>query len=239
VPRFCLIHRSEKSNFHLVLISINWMTLAASITRHWSVIMDVNADFSQRVVMHGDSITWEASPMKGVDRRRLDRIDKENERVTTIVRYAPNSQFSPHVHAGGEEFIVLEGVFEDDYGEWPAGSYIRNPPQSRHTPGSKPGCTIFVKLWQFDPQDRTFIHANRHKLGSVPDRYRAGVSVSPLYQDNDENVRFEQWEPGAIVDIDASGGAEVFVLEGSFRESEDELRQHSWLRTPVGGWSFA
>jgi len=124
--------------------------------------MDVNADFSKRVVMHGDSIVWEDSPMKGVDRRRLDRIDSENERVTTIVRYAPNSHFSPHVHTGGEEFIVLDGVFEDDYGDWPAGSYIRNPPQSKHTPGSKPGCTIFVKLWQFHPEDRTFIHANRN-----------------------------------------------------------------------------
>lgn len=196
--------------------------------------MDVNADFSKRVLMHGDSLAWEESPMKGVDRRRLDRVDSENERVTTIVRYAPESHFSQHVHTGGEEFIVLEGVFQDDYGDWPAGSYIRNPPLSKHTPGSAPGCTIFVKLWQFDPDDRTFIHANRHKLGTVADRNRAGVNVSPLYKDDKENVCFEQWEAGASVNIDASGGAEVFVLEGGFRQADDDLRQHSWLRMPVG-----
>jgi len=196
--------------------------------------MDVNADFTKRVVMHGDSIEWEASPMKGVDRRRLDRVDTENERVTTIVRYAPQSHFSAHVHTGGEEFIVLDGVFQDDYGDWPAGSYIRNPPQSKHTPGSDLGCTIFVKLWQFDPTDRTFIHANRHKLGSVPDRDRAGVSVSPLYKDDNEDVRFEHWEPGAEVSVDSSGGAEVFVLEGGFQQDGDDLRQHSWLRMPAG-----
>jgi len=190
--------------------------------------MDVNADFSKRVVMHGDSIAWEESPMKGVERRRLDRIDTQNERVTTIVRYAS------HVHTGGEEFIVLDGVFEDDFGDWPAGSYIRNPPQSKHTPGSKPGCTIFVKLWQFDPDDRTFIHADRNKLGSVPDRTRPGANVSPLYKDDKENVRFEQWDAGATIDIDASGGAEVFVLEGGFRQAEDNLHKHSWLRMPVG-----
>lgn len=196
--------------------------------------MGVNADFSKRVVMHGDSIAWEDSPMKGVVRRRLDRVDAENERVTTIVRYDPESQFSPHGHPGGEEFIVLEGVFEDDYGDWPAGSYVRNPPQSKHTPGSKPGCTIFVKLWQFDPDDRTYIHANRHKLGAVAEQGRPGVSVSPLYKDDNEDVRFEQWEPGAAVEIDSSGGAEVFVLDGGFKQNEDELRQHSWLRMPVG-----
>lgn len=196
--------------------------------------MDVNADFTKRVVMHGDSLPWEESPMKGVDRRRLDRIDVKNERVTTIVRYAPESQFSQHVHSGGEEFIVLEGVFEDDYGDWPAGSYIRNPPQSRHTPGSKKGCTIFVKLWQFDPEDRTFVHANRHKLGAIPEQGRPGARVSPLYKDDKEDVRFEQWEPGATIEIDSSGGAEIFVLEGDFSQGGDKLRKYSWLRMPAG-----
>ncbi|MEM6987629.1 MAG: cupin domain-containing protein [Pseudomonadota bacterium] len=195
--------------------------------------MDLNADFSKRVVLHADDIPWEPSPMPGVDRRRLDRVDTEDERVTTIVRYAPGSAFSSHVHTGGEEFIVLDGVFEDDYGDWPEGSYIRNPPQSKHTPGSKPGCTILVKLWQFQPDDRTFVHANLNKLGAVPDRERLGASVSPLYKDDFEDVRVETWEPGAEVAVDASGGAEVFVLEGGFSERGDTLRRHSWLRQPV------
>ncbi|MBX2837844.1 MAG: cupin domain-containing protein [Gammaproteobacteria bacterium] len=196
--------------------------------------MDVNADFSKRVLLHGDSIPWEDSPMAGVVRRRLDRVDTEDERVTTIVRYAPGSQFSSHVHTGGEEFIVLDGIFQDDYGDWPAGSYVRNPPQSSHTPRSAPGCTIFVKLWQFAPSDRTFVHANRHKLGAVPDRDRPGVNVSPLYEDEVESVRFEHWEPNATVTVDATGGGEIFVLEGGFTEAGDVLREQSWLRVPVG-----
>ncbi len=195
--------------------------------------MDVNSDFSKRVLLHANSITWEESPMPGVDRRRLDRVDAENERVTTIVRYAPASKFSSHVHTGGEEFIVLEGIFEDDYGAWPAGSYIRNPPQSKHTPGSTPGCVIFVKLWQFQPDDRTYVHANMNKLGSVAERDRPGVEVSPLYKDAYEDVRFEYWQAGATVKVDTTGGGEVFVLDGSFSENNDELRQHSWLRVPV------
>jgi len=195
--------------------------------------VNVNDDFSQRVMLHGDSITWEDSPMPGVERRRLDRIASENDRVTTIVRYAPGSKFSAHTHTGGEEFLVLEGVFEDDYGDWPVGSYIRNPPQSKHTPGSAPGCTIFVKLWQFDPDDRTFVHAQRNKLGAVADRHRDGVLVSPLFKDEREDVRFEQWLPGSNVSVDASGGAEVFVLDGGFSEGGDDLRRYSWLRMPV------
>ncbi|MFK7893608.1 MAG: cupin domain-containing protein [Granulosicoccus sp.] len=196
--------------------------------------MNVNSDFSQRVMLHSDSLVWEESPMPGVERRRLDRVQTEHDRVTTIVRYAPDSHFSSHVHGGGEEFIVLEGVFEDDYGQWPEGSYIRNPPQSRHTPGSSSGCTIFVKLWQFHPEDRTFIHTHRDKLGAIADRDRVGVSVSPLYKDEYEDVRFERWDAGAEMTIDASGGAEVLVLNGGFQQGDDTLRQYSWLRMPAG-----
>ena len=196
--------------------------------------MNVNDNFSKRVVMHGDSIDWEPSPIPGVDRRRLDRIEGENERVTTIVRYAAGSQFSSHVHGGGEEFIVLEGVFEDDYGAWPQGSYIRNPPGSEHTPGSAPGCTIFVKLWQIDPDDRTFIHTNINKLGSIDDAHRPGVSASPLFRDDSEDVRFERWSSHSTIKIDTKGGAEIFVIEGTFRQAEDTFRKLSWLRLPPG-----
>jgi len=116
--------------------------------------MKLNSDFSQRVVVHSDRLKWQASPMAGVERRMLDRVGEEVARATTIVRYAPKSKFSRHVHSGGEEFLVLDGVFQDEHGDYSAGSYIRNPPQSSHTPGSDLGCIIFVKLWQFDLKDR-------------------------------------------------------------------------------------
>ena len=90
--------------------------------------MKIAADFSKRVVVHSEKLAWVASPMAGVDRRALDRVGDEVARATTIVRYAPGSEFSPHTHTGGEEFVVLEGVFQDEHGDFPAGSYIRNPP---------------------------------------------------------------------------------------------------------------
>src|SRR5215472_3874467 len=119
--------------------------------------MELNADFSRRVAVHAAQLPWVASPMAGVERRMLDRIGGEVARATSIVRYAPGSRFSPHTHGGGEEFFVLEGVFQDEHGDFPAGSYIRNPPTSSHTPGSTLGCIIFVKLWQFDRDDRTHV----------------------------------------------------------------------------------
>ena len=95
--------------------------------------MELNADFSQRVAVHAARLPWLASPIAGVGRRMLDRIGDEVARATSIVRYAPASRFSAHTHGGGEEFIVLDGVFQDEHGDYPAGSYVRNPPTSRHT----------------------------------------------------------------------------------------------------------
>jgi ChrR Cupin-like domain len=197
--------------------------------------MELHTDFSRRVVLHADELPWQDSPMPGVQRRMFERIGNEVARATSLVRYAPASHFSAHVHGGGEEFIVIDGVFEDEMGAYPMGSYIRNPPQSKHTPGSTPGCVIFVKLWQFAPTDRTHVRLNFDKMGAVEDAERAGVRVTPLYRDAREEVRIEQWMPGARVVIDASGGAEVFVLDGGFNHATDRLRRHSWLRLPDVG----
>ncbi len=197
--------------------------------------MDLNADFTKRVVMHADEIDWLSSPIPGVDRRMLDRIGDEVARATTIVRYAPNSKFSPHVHTGGEEFIVLEGVFQDEHGDFTAGSYIRNPPASSHTPGSDEGCVIFVKLWQFDLEDRTPVKIDMNKMGSIRDADRPGVSVMPLFQDERETVQLETWEADADIFLDLPDGGEYLVLEGDFTDAGDQLRTQSWLRIPRGG----
>jgi anti-sigma factor ChrR (cupin superfamily) len=196
--------------------------------------MRINADFDRRVLLHADEIDWVPSPMAGVDRRPLDRIGEEVARATTIVRYAPGSKFSSHVHGGGEEFVVLEGVFSDEHGDFPAGSYIRNPPTSRHTPRSAPGCVIFVKLWQMDPEDRTHVRVATDKLGAVEDAGRPGVCVSPLFRDAREDVRIETFAPGATAPVQAEGGAEILVLSGAGSEGGEALRRGSWLRVPDG-----
>ena len=141
--------------------------------------MELNANFNERVVMHSDQLEWKASPMPGVDRRMLDRIGGVVARATTIVRYAPQSKFSEHTHTGGEEFIVLDGVFQDEHGDFPEGTYVRNPPTTAHTPGSESGCTIFVKLWQFDMEDRNQFRKNMEDELVTPVN---GVATAELHR---------------------------------------------------------
>ena len=196
--------------------------------------MELNADFSQRAVVHAARLSWVPSPMAGVERRMLDRIGDEVARATSIVRYVPDSHFSPHTHGGGEEFVVLEGVFQDEHGDYPAGSYVRNPPTSHHTPGSGKGCILFVKLWQFDPADRTRVRLDTGTMPYQPAADRPGVEVIPLFSDSREDVRLERWAPGAAISLPLSGGAEVLVLDGDFEDGGERFERQSWLRLPAG-----
>jgi hypothetical protein len=196
--------------------------------------MEINADFSQRVVVHAARLPWVPSPMAGVERRMLDRIGDEVARATSIVRYAPGSRFSPHTHGGGEEFLVLEGVFQDEHGEFPIGTYVRNPPTSRHTPSSATGCVLFVKLWQFDPADRTEVQLNTANMTYKAAANRPGVELLPLFRDDREDVRLERWMPNAPISLNVSDGAEVLVLDGGFDEGGESFEPLSWLRLPTG-----
>ncbi len=201
--------------------------------------MELNADFTQRAVVHAATLPWKASPIPGVERRMLDRIGDEVARATTIVRYAPKSQFSPHTHGGGEEFLVLEGVFQDEHGDYPVGTYVRNPPTSRHTPGSESGCVILVKLWQFDPDDRTHItiDTNQQTFTANPDR--PGVQKLELFRDDREEVRLERWAANINVELFAPNGLEIFVVQGSFMEGGELFQRYSWLRLPARLGLFA
>lgn len=196
--------------------------------------MELNANFHERAAIHAADIPWRPSPIPGVDRRMLDRIGGEIARATSIVRYASNSKFSPHVHTGGEEFLVLEGVFQDEHGDFPEGSYIRNPPESSHTPGSAAGCTIFVKLWQFDLTDRTHVRIDSNKMKFVTDANRPGIEVLPLFHDRREDVSIERWHANTEFHLGEPNGIEVLVIDGGFQEGGDTFTRHSWLRLPKG-----
>ena len=54
--------------------------------------MKINADLTERAVIHTEKIPWVDSPMAGVQRRMLDRDGEEVARATSLVRYDPGSQ---------------------------------------------------------------------------------------------------------------------------------------------------
>lgn len=196
--------------------------------------MKINADFAKRVQVDTAAMHWIASPSGGVERKMLDRIGDEQARATSIVRYVPGSRFTAHEHPLGEEFYVLDGVFSDEHGDYPAGTYVRNPDGSRHAPYSDPGCTIFVKLRQFavDDQRQAVIDT---RSGAWKSRGLSGLSAMTLHEQGRETVRLVRFEPGAaIADDPHPGGEEVLVIEGTLQDEFGHYPPGTWLRQPNG-----
>jgi len=194
----------------------------------------VNADLSARAVVDSNEVEWLASPEEGVERRPLERDGGEVARATSIVRYAADSRFSEHTHGGGEEFFVLSGTFCDETGEFPAGSYVRNPPGSHHRPFSREGCTILVKLRQMRDDDtaRIVVDTNTAEWQAGES---AGHHVMPLFEAPDERVTLEKLDEGTTIPAaEAEGGDEIFVLAGSFHDEHGTYAKGTWIRNPAG-----
>jgi anti-sigma factor ChrR (cupin superfamily) len=196
----------------------------------------INADFTQRVVVATNDLPWVPSPQAGVERRLLDRIGGEVARATSLVRYAPDSAFPPHVHALGEEFLVLDGIFSDEHGDYPEGTYIRNPPGSSHSPRTAPGCTILVKLRQMPVTevDRVVLDTTKAKWQpSAVDGHQRQV----LYASSDtgEVVTLERLAAGAaLTSTECEGGEEIFLLTGTLTDDYGRYGAGTWIRSPAG-----
>ncbi|CAM3502955.1 cupin domain-containing protein [Parendozoicomonas haliclonae] len=193
----------------------------------------IHADFSQRVVIRPQDYQWVDSPMPGVERMKLDRIGDEVGRATSLVRFAPNSQFSAHRHDGGEEFLVLEGVFSDEHQDYPSGSYVRNPIGTAHTPRiGESGATILVKLHQFRPEDQEQ-KALDTNTGVWHQGLVDGLRVMLLHDFEGEHVALVEWAPNTRFNPHRHwGGEEIFVLEGTFYDEHGEYPKGTWIRSP-------
>jgi anti-sigma factor ChrR (cupin superfamily) len=194
--------------------------------------MNINDDFSIKAVVDTNKLFWIESPASGVERKYLDRIGTEVARASSLVRYGRNSSFAPHTHHGGEEILVLEGTFSDENGDYPAGTYLRNPPNSAHSPHSKDGCTIFVKLRQFHPEDDLTVRIDTTTANWYPGLV-PGLSVMPLHEFDGVGTALVRWAPNTIFRPHVHpGGEEIFVLEGVFHDEDGSYPAGTWIRSP-------
>ncbi|QOL25610.1 cupin domain-containing protein [Thalassotalea sp. LPB0316] len=190
-----------------------------------------NLDFSQRIVIDTNHVAWQPSPMKGVWRKPLARENAEQGHATSIVRYEAGARFSEHPHPLGEEILVLDGVFSDHTGDYGAGSYIRNPEGFSHAPFSNQGCTLFVKLHQFQPDDKAQVRIDTNSAKWLPGQ--GGLAVMPLHEHQGEHVALVKWPAGEKFQPHRHfGGEEILVLSGEFKDEHGSYPTGTWLRSP-------
>lgn len=193
---------------------------------------NINLDFSKSIIIETEKMEWTASPLPGVDRRRLEREEAEAGRATSIVRYAPGSSFSSHTHGGGEEYFVLNGTFSDQSGDYGKGYYVRNPPGSSHAPNSKEGCTIFVKLCQMLPEEEPQVNLDTTKE-SWSTGQNANHQYMTLFKNDRELVQLEKLGTTSELEIDTEDTRiEILIIDGNLELDGNSLEAHTWIRLP-------
>lgn len=191
-------------------------------------MMRLRSDFSTTEQVWFEEVPWVASPQPGVERKLLERLGDEVARATSFVRYAPGHQFPAHAHELGEEFLVLQGVFQDEHGDFPAGSYVRNPPGSRHQPYSDGGCLIFVKLRQFARDDAAVV---RSTLDAAPyQEIGDGAQAASLHRSGAERVDLVRLAGTEVVPT-GGGGFEVLTLDDGVAIDGRSTPRWTWHRT--------
>lgn len=194
----------------------------------------LNADLAQPAIVHSGKDPWTPSQQAGVERRFLERDGGEVARASSVVRYAANSSFPAHIHDKGEEYVVLSGVFSDEHGDFAAGSYVRNPPGSRHTPFTKDGCVIFVKLRQFEDTDQQTVRLAPNSITFEPTGID-GLTRAKLFERPNEKVALENFSAGTQwIEREKNGGEEIFVLNGELAYGTHICEAGTWLRIPAG-----
>ncbi len=198
----------------------------------------LNMNFKEKVIIDTMSMQWTQSPKKGVQRKRLEVEDVESGHVTSIVKYDSGSSFNEHLHHGGEEILVLKGTFSDETGDYKAGTYIRNPPGSSHTPFSHDGCIIFVKLHQMQKSGENNLAINTNKITFVKSD-AVGHSSYSLYHSKFESVALEKLITKTQLELEVnSSGYELLLLEGSLSLDNEKINPLTWVRLPEGKYKI-
>lgn len=199
--------------------------------------LTLSADLAARAVVRSAEIDWQPSPSPTVWRKRL-YLDGPREAgiVTSVVRYDAGSEFPTHHHPDGEEIFVLDGVFSDEHGDYPAGTYLLNPDGTSHAPFSKDGCVLFVKLRQYAGEGRNQVQMNTNALDWQP-RNDTGVWQKPLYRQGS----YKEWTQLLKLDAGAQSpphdhpnGEEIFVIEGEIEDEHGIYPAGAWVRSPPG-----
>lgn len=191
----------------------------------------LNMDFNESVVIDSSQLEWLASPRPGVWRRPLAREEAEHGHATSIVRYQAGASFAEHGHPLGEEILVLEGTFSDETGDYPTGTYFRNPEGFRHAPFSSEGCVLLVKLHQFQAPDTAHVCIDSNVAAWLPGQ--GGLKVLPLHQFEAESVALVHWPAGEVFHRHVHpGGEEIYVISGELMDEHGRYPAGTWIRSP-------
>jgi len=182
----------------------------------------MNDNYETRALINTNDLEWENTQNKGIYKKLLSK--KGNEE-TSILKIEESSKLNNNSKINSVEIFVLEGIYENEFGEFKSGTYLNLPNENEAFISSNTGCVIFRKENCDKGVENVIIDTN-----STPWlKGQGNLEVMPLYTQTalvkwPQNERFiphKHW-----------GGEEIFVLKGRFMDEHGIYPKGSWIRSP-------
>lgn len=190
----------------------------------------INMDFTKRVVLDTNVVDWQKTGVNGITIKPLAIQDDDLGHLTAMIRYNDKSVYTRKERSNGEELLVLAGTFSTHSGDYPTGTYYRNPRDILQLPFSQHGCIVFAKLNQIHPEDNQKIAKNVCTDAWVDSKYSAKMQF--LSQHGTEQTLMVKWPKGYAYKGEGNvGGTEIFVISGELHDDTNCYSAGTWLRT--------
>jgi anti-sigma factor ChrR (cupin superfamily) len=190
---------------------------------------ELNLNFTQKVVIETPIKKGIEFPTEGFKMILLEG-SRETEHITSIISYNSGSINQNFNQTQGEEIFVLSGNYINEFGEHPAGTYLRIPPGSSYQAFNQTGCTLFIKINQFNGGDnqKTIINTNEQKWLQG----HGNLQVMPLHHFRTEGTALVKWPTNEkFVRHSHYGGEEILVLSGKFQDEHGSYPKLTWIRS--------
>ena len=191
--------------------------------------LELNLDFTKKIVIETLIQKWIEFPTEEFKMIILEG-HRETEHITSIISYNPGSINQNFNQIQGEEIFVLSGNYINEFGEHPAGTYLRIPPGSAYQAFSQTGCTLFIKINQFTKGDnqKIIIKTNEQKWLQG----HGNLRVMPLHQFSTEGTALVKWPSNEkFIRHSHFGGEEILVLSGKFQDEHGSYPKLTWIRS--------
>ncbi|MBU3015935.1 cupin domain-containing protein [Poseidonibacter lekithochrous] len=182
----------------------------------------MNHDYEKRAFIDTNTIQWQKVETKDILKKILAIKDKEE---TSFIKLNEGSFLNQTEKINSVEIFVVEGIYINEYGEHPKGTYLRLPKENEALAKSNDGCVIFRKTNFFTDTQELIINTNTEEWLQG----QGNLEVMPLY----EQTALVKWpKDEKFTPHKHWGGEEIVVLEGTFIDEHGEYPKNSWLRSP-------
>lgn len=83
--------------------------------------------------------------LAGEDEIEIMPLHEHGFETVVLEKWPAGAKSRPHIHFGGEEIFIVSGQLFDEFGEYPTGTWVRNPHDSEHSPYVAEEALLWVK----------------------------------------------------------------------------------------------